>query len=975
MLKTLHILFLWSAAVAVILAFTIGQDRQPHLSSANNIPPDSLVKRADALLKSSPDSALMIYDRAAEAFRIDKNWTQWFECINKMRDIHKTARKYQASINHMREAAQTAIVQIGETDTITAKVLMRLGTAYEIAGKYDSALMVYQQAVSVFELHQIEDATVATLQKNIGNIYGRRMDYQQATDRLSEALRIRLQLNDQNVAARIYNDLGIVYKNWKDFPKALEQYNKALKLINPEDSFKPVVLTNIADSYKGLELYDKALDFLLQALQQFTREYGPEHEYVSEVHHSIADLAQQQGKTEEAIKQFELALSIAHKLYGSKHRDITDIYSAMADTYAANGQYAKALQNCQQALTALLPSFNDSSATVNPSEKQFIPDPWLFTVLQSKGKMWHNQYRTAPDTGYLHHALSCFSLAAKHINYLRRSYSSELSKLKLAELTYNNFEQGMQVVAELYQQTGNSSWVDTALLFSEQYKAAVLLESVKDNEARLFANIPPELLDRDLQLRETLAQTEQQLFDQQQLQAPPDSLEKLNKQLFDLRKQSQQLGNRIEREFPQYAKLKFETTTPATKDISGKLLDKQTAFIEYFTADSAIYAIVITKQKVQFMVFNKDSTFERRIETLRELLAQPTYAQRNPKEAYRQFAENANSLYQTLLHQPLSQLPDDITRLIIVPDGKMGYLPFEALLTALPDTPQPVFRDLIPFYLIQKYAVSYGTSATLLLEQQHPKQKRATQLLAAYSPDYSRPDSLSNAKSAMAELKGAAQEVQQITQLTGGRAFTGSEATKSQFKDQAGNYQILHLAMHGVVNDENPMYSHLLFTQSPTTPNEYAQLHTYELYTMNLRADLAVLSACSTGEGRALRGEGIMSLSRGFIYAGCPSIVMSLWKAADDGTQKIMVHFYQALLQHTGKDIALQQAKLQYLSNADQITAHPFYWATFVLLGNANAIETGTNRWYWVVLLLALGGVIWATRKWWMHTLRNKKQA
>lgn len=102
-----------------------------------------------------------------------------------------------------------------------------------------------------------------------------------------------------------------------------------------------------------------------------------------------------------------------------------------------------------------------------------------------------------------------------------------------------------------------------------------------------------------------------------------------------------------------------------------------------------------------------------------------------------------------------------------------------------------------------------------------------------------------------------------------------------------------------------------------------------------------VPSACSTGEGRALRGEGIMSLSRGFIYAGCPSIVMSLWKAADDGTQKIMVHFYQALLQHTGKDIALQQAKLQYLSNADQITAHPFYWATFVLLGNPNAMKQG----------------------------------
>ncbi|OWY25494.1 CHAT domain-containing protein [Sphingobacteriales bacterium UPWRP_1] len=939
------------AAAALLLAFTL-------LAPPQGVaPPDSLFETANRLQKQElPDSAVMLYQQAANGYKTTRNWTQWFDCINKVREIYKSARNYPASVQHMRQAAQIALSEIGATDTITARVLTRLGTAYDVWGKYDSAMIAYQQAAAIFEIHHTEDATVATLQKNIGNIYGRRMDYQQATDHLSEALRIRLQLNDLEVAARIYNDLGIVYQNWNDFDNALQHFNRSLNLLKPNDGFRAVVFTNIAASYQGQQQYGKAGNYLQKALQLFIDQYGNTHEYVSAAYLSMAQVQQQQGNFELAIAGYRQSLAIARQLYGQKHRDITRIYAGLAGAYANISQPEQALQYYQNALAALLPFFNDTVPTANPSEKHFIPDPWLFDILQSKGEVWLQLYRHQPDTVLLHRALSCFGLAARHINFLRRSYASELSKLKLSNLTYSNFERAMWAAAQLYAHKPNPQMADTALLFAEQYKAAVLLESVQNNEARLFANLPPQLLEEDRQLRETLAQTEQHYFEMQQQHAPDDSLQLTDKKLFDLRRKSNRLTQLIEQQYPQYNRLKFEAKTAGIADISGKLLDLKTALINYFTADSAIYAIVVTRHTAALYTLGKTPAFEQDLDTLRALLSQPTAVQRNAEQTYAGFTKCAHQLYNTLLQQPLAQLPNSINRLIIVPDGKLGYLPFEILLPTLPNSTLADFRTLAPLYLLQRYAISYGASATLLLEQQTAaRHQTAANLFAGFAPQYiQQPGSNNNLPpETQMQLQGAVQEVEQIAQLTGGQAFLYQTATKDRFKNMAGNYKILHLAMHGVVNDQNPMYSKLLFTQAPGMTPDETELNTYELYTMNLNADLAVLSACSTGEGQIQKGEGIMSLSRGFIYAGCPSIVMSLWKAADASTRHVMQTFYHGLMQQKSKDIALQEAKTAFLASADRLTSYPFYWATFVQLGNTQPIPAGNAYAPWILGLLA----------------------
>lgn len=214
-------------------------------------------------------------------------------------------------------------------------------------------------------------------------------------------------------------------------------------------------------------------------------------------------------------------------------------------------------------------------------------------------------------------------------------------------------------------------------------------------------------------------------------------------------------------------------------------------------------------------------------------------------------------------------------------------------------------------------------------------------------------------------------EVNAIADHFEGQFYEGATASEQLFKEYAPNYDIIHLATHAIIDDVHPMNSRLLFSlnedsvQNANSPDESAQdgnLYAWELYNMQLNAQMAVLSACNTGFGKLQRGEGVMSLGRAFAYAGCPSIIMSLWPAQDQATADIMVNFYQGLSAGMTKDEALQKAKLKYLENTDELFAHPFYWASFVVQGDSAPLNTpyGMFSYWWLggglaLVLLSVG--------------------
>ncbi len=201
--------------------------------------------------------------------------------------------------------------------------------------------------------------------------------------------------------------------------------------------------------------------------------------------------------------------------------------------------------------------------------------------------------------------------------------------------------------------------------------------------------------------------------------------------------------------------------------------------------------------------------------------------------------------------------------------------------------------------------------------------------------------------------------------MIGGQGFFQTSALESDFHREADQYQVLHLATHGLVEDQQPLYSKLVF--APEDDSVYdGFLHAYEIYNMRLPANLVVLSACNTGVGKLEKGEGIMSLSRAFFYAGVKSLLMSLWKVSDESTSELMVSFYEGLKAGEDKDLALQQAKVTYIQNQEiAMKSHPYFWAGFVLKGDPGALSLKSSWGYWGYFLLGfliLLGLVFGVR-------------
>jgi CHAT domain-containing protein len=298
-------------------------------------------------------------------------------------------------------------------------------------------------------------------------------------------------------------------------------------------------------------------------------------------------------------------------------------------------------------------------------------------------------------------------------------------------------------------------------------------------------------------------------------------------------------------------------------------------------------------------------------------------------------------VYQLLLEECITALQADAQRLIIVPDGLLGYIPFEVLQRR---------RDRAS--LGAMYKVRYAHSATYLAEQMHPSTRKAEKLFAGFVAS-SDAHATSNA---LAALPGALSEVKSIVRELKSGFSLFEKATVTDFKQHASEYTLLHLAMHSLLNDRNPMLSTLVFT--PDSTDTDGQMTALELYGIALQAELAVLSACNTGVGELHRGEGLMSFSRAFAYAGVPSLVISLWKVPDKATEKLMTRFYAYLKEGLPKDEALQKARLDFIAHNPDMS-HPYFWAGFVLNGNAHPVSFPASvQQYMIFLFSALAIVV-----------------
>ena len=516
---------------------------------------------------------------------------------------------------------------------------------------------------------------------------------------------------------------------------------------------------------------------------------------------------------------------------------------------------------------------------------------------------------------------------------------TSLDSMKLKSWSHTFSNMGMEPVEACIDIETNFGHYDAAFQWAENNRIMKLTDEYRTRSA-VF--LPEHLQKQKRKLQKELVALTENLFNNR-FTADTTSIHKLEGQCVLKKQELSSFELNVKKKYADSLHSNQNQPLANTQTIQQKILNDQTALIEYFVSDTTIVVFTLSKTGLKVEKVKKPLDFD---DQINDLTIGLTNATQNPF-----FAQRSAAMYDLILRGAIAGLPKEVNNLVIVPDGKLSYLPFEMLIKeTLPHTEGGRSFQKYRYLLQEGYTISYAYSANLLLEQKKERSEKAPQFLAAFAPQYHNQDTLLQAQTELAsrstltrigayELPGARSEVESIGKITGGKTFFGMDADESHFKREAGHYRVLHCAMHAISDNKNPQYSRLLLTKNPKDTLNNGDLTASELYAMSLKADLVVLSACNTGNGNIQRGEGVMSLSRAFAYTGVPATVMSLWRVPDMPTKEIMIHFYENLKAGQTKDAALQNAKLQYLDNCkDDFAANPYNWAGFVAVGNMDMV-------------------------------------
>jgi CHAT domain-containing protein/predicted negative regulator of RcsB-dependent stress response len=797
--------------------------------------------------------------------------------------------------------------------------LATLGFLYLSQGRGDKALELLQQAA---ELH--ENAAPLPRARTLaflGQVLNSTGKYAQAEEQLQVALSLRKSVlpEKHELIAASLNDLGLTATATHP-ENALDYFDQAIEIYRAlhGDEHPKVAntLTNSGIAFRVLKLYGDATIAFEDALKIWNKVYPRPHPSKAFVIANLGETAAALGNLAAAQQYFEQALAVYREVYGSKHPDIARLHTLIGQVRLSQGKFDDALYHYQQAVIANTSDFENNNPEANPQHQNFYNGFQLLYAQMRKAQAFEARYfgktlRQRDLETALRQLQQCDSL----IDRLRKQTSLESDKITLGTLANEVYADGVRIAHELSEVAFRKKkhFRELSFYFAEKSKAAVLLDAISDAHAKSFAGLPANVLEEEKNLKSALALVYQKLA-----QKPAEQEEKyLRETALGLNQAYNNFIRNLEQQYPNYFNLKFNTSSASIAQIQQQL-SAETAVISYFIDDhnnrNQLYVYIISPSSFQVHSHALPDNFNKLITAYRNSIFYMN------ETLYQQYS---NELYKLLI----PSIPGRTRHLVILPAGRLSIIPFEALLTRKVKNPETPYAQLP--YLNNRFSVSYEFSAGLIL-QKNGSTASSVRAVALCAPVHF-PDA-----PGLPSLPGTAQEVGRLHKLFDEKhipstVWLNAQANEQTIKSQPlKSFSILHLATHGVVNEENPELSCIYL--HPQSGAEDGSLFTGEIYNLELQADLVTLSACQTGLGKIARGEGVIGLSRAMAYAGAKKMVVSFWSVADESTSTFMGEFYRGALatQPIRFATALQQAKKQMLQTA---YAAPFYWAPFVLIG------------------------------------------
>ena len=887
------------------------------------------------------------------------------ETFNAMGLVYAHENRYEECEKYFAQAT-IILQQLPSQKRELANIYNNQGWFLSNIGKYEQSLKYHHSALGI-RLTAIEERPeeVAQSYNNIGACYIYTGDTNTALSYYHKALNTwHSMYGDKHPKTAIaYNNIGWAYSQQTDFKKALRYYKKALQ-IRQEIFDKPHVfiahsLENIAYCLTELNQFNEALTEYQKAITIRTTLVAKNHPTLVKTYRNIGRCYLEMKQYGTALQYLDQALQI-HQQTPNQHVEKVIIHITYGQYYERTQQHQKAIKAFHQVLTTAIPSYQTEDVYQIPVLDKYYHAIKLGYALNHKAKAFLNIYLQSQNTKDLTVAKKHYAKAIQVLNDNRRNYKTTDSKLNHAKLVVGTYEWAIYAAYLSYQSTQNLEDFHTAFSFAELSKSYVLFSKLKEAEAKISAHIPAEILQKEQSLQTEIASLDKRI---QQLQLKTNNqhskaeqnemIRYLQDKHFDISLQYEQVIKEIEKDYPQYFQLKYDLQTAHPTHIQAQLSPNKT-LINYFVGSEKLFVFAISKEQFHFLHLLKSDELANTIEYVHDAIGM------GDEDDLQDLGEQ---LFEQLLAPILSKEPH-CKELVFIPDDCLHRLPFDILWGDKP--PKTTEKQPEKSYLIQNYQISYHYSATLWSESQKKSTKKANQTnsflgiapvnfenventIEVLTPIKSPEDkdniifkSDFNSDGKLKELTDSKDEIQYIAKLFEQQELPSTvllyqQATKENFLHHLKEKKYIVLSSHGFYNEENPSLSGIYFAKKPKTAShnrspltiEENKLYISDTFHLPLDVDLVVLSSCESGIGELQKGEGMLALNRGFLYAGASNIIYSLFKVPDAASQLTPSFFRYVLQENCSYAEALQKAKINLIEAGQE----PLYWAGFALVG------------------------------------------
>ncbi|MEP7340132.1 MAG: CHAT domain-containing protein [Acidobacteriota bacterium] len=865
-----------------------------------------------------------------------------------------------------------------------------LGITYAELGEFRQAAEHFNQALRLYR--ELNDRYLeASALNNLGRIFDVLGEPQQALDIYGRALVLAHTQANRASEASILNNIGVIYNSLADWQRGLEYFHQALPLFQTlgDQRREAIALQNIGVAYRFLGDIERALEHYRQALtlRKTVNDKAGEAETLSDIGYIYA----RQGRTQEALMQYQQAL-LLQRVIGNRLGE-GQTFSYLGSAYLAAGEPARAREYFEQSLPLLRAAgdrrfealatnnLGQALAAQGDAEQALARYTTALATFRELGDR-QGEAQTLQGLARVAHAQGQFDEARRQLEAALTLFEDVRTRVSSPQLRASYLatrQDAYQIYVDLLMQqhrrepsAGNDA---LALQISERARARGLLEMLTEANADIRQGVDARLIARERELAQQLNAKAERLT-QRNISA---QLEALKKEVGQLEIEHEQVQSDIRRASPRYAAI-TQPQPLKLEEIQQQLLDKDSLLVEYSLGEERSYLWVAGKDSIASYELPKRALIEEAAKRVNELLVARSLRPRNETppqrvtriaEADSQLSEAAKRLSEMLLAPAAARLAGN--RLLIVADGALQYVPFAMLPIATGK------GETVPL-IVQNEIVTLPSASTLaVMRKELAGRQPAPKMLAVFAdPIFASDDERSKSKAArlgsksgkiepkaeapetVASGRNIVHEEEKSSSLAGGKLlisrlpYTRQEADRIlavtpntanlkavDFRAsralatgaELGQYRYLHFATHGLLDTENPKLSALVLSlvDEDGKPQD-GFLRAHEIYNLNLPAELVVLSACQTGLGKEYKGEGLVGLTRGFMYAGAARVVVSLWNVNDRATAELMPRFYQKMLKEGQRPAAaLRWAQVEMWRQKQW--AAPYYWAAFVLQG------------------------------------------